>query len=1377
MSNPIVQAPLPLYRRLSLKIRFLLLFYLVTVPSLGVTWYYGYSSAADAFRSRAAMAVEGDVYQTSQKISDFLLLTHSNLNFFANHVSLLRQMYWSDMHDQKKYNEWHSSVLDTWQDLMRSYDYLYRVRFLGADGQEIISIRRDPVTRQVVYRPSHQQRDERDEPFFKMAWPLDRFEHAVTSVVLSRDQGRVEVPSIPVVTLTSPVVGDNKVKYGVLVLDLFGESIFQYIREANGQGEKKEFYLIDLDGSYFFHYDPSKSVDHRLESGSNFRDSFPETMEALEKNSEGTVSSLGQIFGFKRIFPRPADRRHYWILVSAIPESVVLGPLKDFKTMAVGMVLIALILVFVVSHYYVRNLMRPLHFVTRQLRSLSEGRIEQETFPYRFQDEIRQMLDSTERLLSNLSAMAAQANTIARGDLSQDVVLLSQEDRLGEALNHMTIMLRQGEEENRRRNWIRDGINQLTQRLTGDLTSQELVERALSMIGDALKMGRGVFYLYDAEAQVLELMGSYRFTQRRHLANRIRVGEGAVGQVARERKTIILVLPDDTDPAMIATGTTVLPAQYTVVHPLLREGELLGVMELNGMAPMDPVQREFLEGAADVVVSLLLMAIQRQRINLLFARAEEARKLAQDQAEELVRANTNLKEQQQRLQQQTEELQQSNAQLEEQQQQLQQQAEELQQTNAQMEQQRELLQQQAMELKVKNDDLMRSQTELDDRAKMLEESNRYKSEFLANMSHELRTPLNSIIVLSKMLSANEHHDLDEESIKQARVINDAGNELLRLINDILDLSKIEAGRVEVQWERFAVADLLSDFQDLFAANAREKGVEFIVEDRYGGDLNSDRHKLSQVIRNLLANAFKFTRQGRVSLTALAEERVNDTLLIQVADTGIGIPADKHQLIFEEFQQVDGTISREFGGTGLGLSISRRLVGLLGGEITLESVEGQGTTFTVRLPLKGTVREEVAPPSRSKQTAPSKVSKAVVADDRAQLSSGERHVLVIDDDPTFCETVIQLNRRLGIRTVVALTGNEGLELALSHLPSGIILDLGLPDMNGMLVLNQLKANRVLNSVPVYIITGKEEGVPWKEGGAIGFLRKPVDAERLAQVVNHLAPNPSTATRILLVLGPDQHQHDQSLDGIMGAAGLQVVRVEDAQAALAAVQNQGDSPFAVVICDYHLPGGLICTDFFSRLRAIHPGLRCIVLNDEPLSEEQLLAVRTFTDSIIQQAPRASGRLLTDVERFLREIPQGLGETGQPAVNQLNALAGRTILVADDDPRNLYVITAALERNGARVVSAMNGKKALHVLGSEVIDLVLMDIMMPEMNGYQSIEAIRADDKLKTIPIIALTAKAMKTDREKCLAAGADDYISKPVDYDVLINMVKAWSSKRR
>lgn len=1377
MNEPVVSGKSPWFRRLRLKTRFMLLFYLVTIPSMGVIGYYGYTSAAEAYRVRAAKMVEGDVYQVSLKIGDFMELTHNDLNFFTNHTSLLRQMYWFDMHDTKKYDEWNATVLDTWRDFVRSHDYLYKVRFLGADGQERIVIRRDPITRKVDYLPDYGFQNLKTESYFQNAWQMAGIGYAVTSVDLSRERGQIEKPQVPIVTLSRLVVGDNQVKYGVVVLDLFADAFLQYIRETDKRVEDDEFYLLDAQGNYLYHRDQTKMLSHLLGRGDNFRNHFPYVMETLEKKGEGTIFTTGQIFGFKRIFPRPSDQQHYWILVSAIPESVVLGPLKDFKVVFAGLVLVTLALVFIASHYYVRSLMHPLHFVTRQLQFLSVGRIEPGTFSYRYRDEIWQMLDSTERLLSNMSALATQANTIAQGDLSREVVLLSPEDQLGMALSHMTLMLRQGAEENRRRNWIRDGIVRLNQQLTGDLTPQELVERALAIIGSALEMGRGVFYLYDTEAHVLELMGTYMFTQRRHLMNRVQLGEGAVGQVARERKAIALVLPDENDTAMITTGTTTLPAQHAAVYPLLREGALLGVMELNGFIPMNPERQEFLEGAVDVVASLLFMALQRQRIKVLFERAEQAKQLAQNQAAELAKTNITLEEQQQRLQQQTEELQQSNAQMEEQQQQLQQQSEELQQTNAQMEEQQEQLRQQSAELRAKNDELSYSQQELDQRAQKLEESNRYKSEFLANMSHELRTPLNSIIVLSKMLSANEHHDLDEESIKQARVINDAGNELLRLINDILDLSKIDAGHVEVHWEQFTTTELLTEFQDLFTPGAQEKGLVFAVDDHYRGELTSDRHKLSQVIRNLLSNAFKFTRQGRVTLTVRLDTRNSDLLLIQVTDTGIGIPADKHKMIFDEFQQVDGTISRQFGGTGLGLSISRRLIGLLGGEITLESTEGQGSSFTIHLPLmaEGVQKGVVTPQPYYEPVAPPR-KRAPVEDDRAGLVLGERPILVIDDDSTFCETVILINRRLGLKTVAALTGYEGLELARTLRPSGIVLDLGLPDLNGMEVLNQLKATRELNAVPVYIITGKEGGVPWQEGGAFGFLKKPVEAENLTQVLAQLAPGGATVSRLLMVSASDHH-HDQTLEVLGRGMGLHVVRVKDCDTAVAAVRGQGDRPFAVVICDYHLPDRIVCTDLFRRLRAIHPELRCIVLNDESLSEEELLAVRSYTDSVIQQAPQAKTRLLADVERFLREVRQDFKGDKKTGEDPLNGLAGRKILVVDDDARNLYVITAALERHGARVLPAMNGKKAMQVLGKERVDLVVMDIMMPEMSGYQTIEAIRADDKLKGIPVIALTAKAMKTDREKCLAVGADDYVAKPVDYDVLINMVKAWSNGRR
>ncbi|MBF0459914.1 MAG: response regulator [Magnetococcales bacterium] len=1366
----------PWYARLGLAGKFTLLFYLVNLFTLGVVGYYGYNSAADALRARTAETVQDTTRQVGQKISYFMEMARNDLNFVTNSASLLRRLYWQDMNDSKKRDQWQVVTQNGWQEFVRNNDYIFKVRFLDSDGQEKMVIRRDPLTREVRILPEHELQDKSTEAYFQKGLVLAGSAYFVAAPDLNREHGQIEQPLVPVVRIARPVIGENKVHYGVTIITLFSDAIFETIRAANKRSEKGVFYLLDSQGEYLFHPDRDKMFGTLLGHGDNFRAHYPGIMEHLREQAEGTLFDQGHIISFQRILPHPGDQDHYWTLVGIMDEAAFLGDLTHFKLVFYSLMLLMLAMVFLASRYYVGGIIHPLRFVTRQLQHLGRGQVAPEAILYRPQDEIRQMLDSTERLMANMEALVNQADAIAHGDFSHDVSLLSDTDRLGQAINHMTAMLRAGRQSSEQQLWLKDGIGRLSQALTGDLTLQTLAEQALALIAHTLNVGRGVFYIYNGQEQVLELTGSFMFTERTHLSNRFRLGEGAVGQAAMERKPILLAMPEWEDAPFIVTGTASQPSRFTCTWPLVRDGQLLGVLELNGFTPLDPLQREFLASATEVVTSFLLMAVQRQRIQDLFTVAENAKRQAQEQASRLELANARLEEQQQQLQQQTEELQQSNTQMEEQQQQLQQQTEELQQSNAQMEEQQQQLHQQSAILQHKNEALLLSQQALDQRARQLEESNRYKSEFLANMSHELRTPLNSIIVLSKMLAANDRPDTDAERIKQALVIHDSGNELLRLIDDLLDLSKIEAGRVDMHWETFSSTELVDEWQELFAASAEEKGLTFTIDDQYHDSLTSDRHKLSQVVRNLLANACKFTRQGRVDLLVQRNPLAPAELLIQVRDTGIGIPADKQRIIFEEFQQVDGSVSRQFGGTGLGLSISWRLMELLGGRIGVESQEGQGSTFTIHLPIQAPLPTPATPAVAQESLHPG-VPAQHLADDRASLAKGARPILIIDDDPLFCATVIQINRHLGYQTIAAGSGAEGLELARAFRPLGIILDLELPDRNGMEILNQLKATHELNAIPVYIVTGKEKQVHWQQWGALGLLTKPVSVESLTGVMAAFLRGGNSPARVLMVVGDGTERHAAAERAM--PPGVEVVQVTDIAGAVAALAAAQEIPFRVVVSDYRLQDGTTVAALGQQLRPLYPHLPFIVLCDAPLSEEEEMAVRPYTDTIIQHSPQANVRLLADVERFLTGIRPPSALPAQPISIQgqemRTALAGRTLLVVDDDPRNLYVITAALERHGGRVLQAMNGKKAMELLAKETVDLVIMDIMMPEMNGYQAIEAIRADDRLKTLPIIALTAKAMQKDREKCLAVGANDYLAKPVDYEMLINMVRVWSQQ--
>ena len=1371
-----VAAGLSWYHRRGLRTRFSLLFYLVTLVSVSVVAYYGYSSASGAYHSKANELVAGYTAETAGKIDIFQELPRSDLSYFGSYQPFLNYMYWKELRDEQKTAHWGDMAAEAMRQYATANPYEYRIRFIDTEGNERLEVKRDLQSGVVKIVSATEFENRKNADYFMRGMKLDKGAIYVSAMSPNSEHGQIEKPIVPVLRFTTPVIGPNNVRYGVLVVNVLAEHYFQYVRQANEVDASRRFYLINSDGEYLFHPEKGKTFGRLTGHDASFEADFPGLLASVKDiEKQHTLVTHGKLMSFRHIHPNAGRHENGFILVGVAEESAALAELRAFIQMFFLLVLAVVGVVMVATRYYVGGLMGPLAFVTRQLERLGRGETGVENFEYPAQDEIGHMLNSAGKLLINMERLAGQANVISKGDFSGEVPLLSEEDKLGLALNNMTRMLRDAKHQDQCGNWLKDGITRLSFALTGDLTPQGLADAAISLCGRYLEAGRGVFYIYRKDQETLELLGSYMFTDRESLGNRFKLGEGAVGQAARERKPIVLHAAHATP---IVTGTLSLPPLHVYTYPLLREGELLGVVELAAFERYDELKLEFLNRAAEVMASFLYIVEQRERVRGLLGVAENATRQAQEQARRLQDANTVMEEQQQQLQMQSEELQSSNAQMEEQQQQLQQQTEELQQTNAHLEEQQRQMEQQALALEQKNREVNQSRDEINQRAEELELASRYKSEFLANMSHELRTPLNSIILLSKMLAMNEETHLSDDEVKRARIVHHAGEELLRLINDILDLSKIESGKMELRIQAIPSHELIADFHDLFSATADEKGLEFKLEDHLQGNIVSDRDKLSQVVRNLLSNAFKFTKKGGVTLRIEPSGRDDLPVCIAVADTGIGIPEDKQKLVFEAFQQVDGSISREFGGTGLGLSISMRFAELLGGTVELSSTPGMGSTFSLRLPSN---LEAVKPPHcpiqmpHPIQKPPAIVPAPVqVSDDRANLKSSDKVILVIDDDPGFGEALMVLNKRLGYKTLVATSGQEGLRMARTYRPRGILLDLGLPDMDGGKVLHTLKSDRNLRRLPVYVVSARDKDDNVLREGIAGYLQKPVSEAQLVNAEADVLARAAVDTDGLLLLEGEALSRAR-LDEIVRQDNLTVTAVRDLAGACDLLRT-GDWRLAVVDL-MRGPDGEDGATLCRALREEAPDLQLILYSETALGSEEEAVLRRYTDSIIVKTPQAGQRMLENIEHFLQNAPTpgmsktvDAGEAGKKLVNY-------RILVVDDDPRNLFVITSALEQHGAQVENALNGRKGLELLKKSGADLVFMDIMMPEMDGFEAIAEIRADPRLQRIPVVALTAKALKADREKAIKAGADDYLSKPVDYEVLVNMAKVWCEEKR
>ncbi|MDD5296771.1 MAG: response regulator [Rhodocyclaceae bacterium] len=1361
------------FRRAGIRAKLTVMFYATTFFAIAAIGLYGYWNASTAYRERAIQLLEASRDEVAANISEFTTVQRSDLGFVNNFYAILRFAYWKDLGDKAKMEEWRTVAGDTLRNFAENYRYYYKIRFIGRDGQEDIHVQTDHATGKARLVADKELQNNAGRDYVTEGLKLKRGEIYVSALDLNTEHGQVEKPHVPVLRFSQPVIGGNNVVYGVTVTNVRAEAIYDFIRKANKNEQGRRFYLIDAKGNFLFHPDTDKEFGNLLGHGYNFDREHHNLLPEFQGKPEGVITRGGHIHVFRAIYPNPQQRDRYWFLVGVVDESTALADLNQFIAVFLALLTLLLAIVFSSTRYIVGQLMTPLQFVTLQLERLGRGETRPETLDYPAHDEIHQMLAFTQRVVVNMDALARQADAIAGGDLSGQVAPLSEHDRLGNALNNMTRQLADNHLADGRRNWLKDGLAELAREMTGDMGPQHLAEVAVAQVGRYLEAGRGVLYVWNEGQDALDLLGSYMYTERNALGARVKPGEGAVGQVAREMKPIVLHTAgehDDLPP--ITTGTLSVPPRYTYTWPLQRDGKLHGVLEIATSEALDEARTAYLNAAVEIIASFLHAVLQRQRIKELLAVAEEAARQAQEQSHRLQEANTLMEEQQQQLQQQTEELQQTNSQMEEQQQQLQQQAEELQQANAQMEEQQQQLQQQTDELEVRN--------------RELEQASRYKSDFLANMSHELRTPLNSIILLAKMLAMNDSGHLDEEEMKRASVIHHAGGDLLTLINDILDLSKIEAGKMDVHPEVIASAGLLTDIRRQFEDTALAKGVEFRTEDGWQGAFTSDRDKLNQIIRNLLSNAFKFTRDGHVSLSLQPSGDAAMPVCLKVSDTGIGIPEDKLQIIFDAFQQVDGSISRQFGGTGLGLSISLRLAQLLGGTIRVTSKLGEGSVFSVLLPESLAIGHSVptmgfsadatnrAPPSAPSALAASPPPDATpLADDRDALQNGDAVILVIDDDRVFDESIRQINQKQGYKTLLATSGRDGLALAQSHRPCGILLDLGLPDMDGMEVLKELKGNRSLHNIPVYVVSGRDRDPKLLQQGIVGYLRKPVDDRQImaaeAEVLAHVA-RPCLVVLESPSLSAAQVRELVSDEGVEVHAAHDVGAVADLYArlpcklALVGLESLADTERCTALCH----------DLHQRL----PALPILVYSQEAVSSEAEAALRGYTDSIIVQSAHARKRVLENIERFVREVRDGANrlDAGRSS-KQKDRLAGRHILVVDDDARNLFVVTSALEQQGAKVENALNGQKALELLKGQTVDLVLMDVMMPGMSGLEATAAIKGDPALKSVPVVVLTAKALKNDRQEAFAAGADDYLAKPVDYDVLINMAAVWCAKKR
>ncbi|WP_284348462.1 hybrid sensor histidine kinase/response regulator [Roseisolibacter agri] len=1077
------------------------------------------------------------------------------------------------------------------------------------------------------------------------------------------------------------------------------------------------------------------------------------------------------------------------------------------------------------------------------------------------------LTDNVNAMASSLTvqvrAIAEVATAVTRGDLSRMVTVpaVGEVDELKKNINQMIANLKETTERNEEQDWLKTNLARFSRLMQGQKDLDAVARLVMNELTPLVQARTGAFYIVEQEdgGSALRLIASYAFKARKHLGNVWHLGEGLVGQSALEKKPILLTnVPDDY--ITITSGLGEAPPRNIIVLPILFEGDVKAVVELGSFLPFSTIHQTFLDQLQESIGVVLNMIQANMRTEELLQQSQQLTHELQSQSEELRRQQDELKKSNSELEAQAKSLRASEELLRDQQ-------EELQQVNEELEEKAALLAEQNKKVEQKNNEVEAARQALEEKASQLALSSKYKSEFLANMSHELRTPLNSLLILARLLAENKEGNLNPKQVEFARTILGSGSDLLNLINDVLDLSKVEAGKMEVVPTDVRI-DSVRDFAErTFRPVAESKGLEFKVEMLPGTpeSLVTDGQRLNQVLKNLLSNAFKFTEHGAVTLTVRRAEtgrrfanrildRAETVLAFAVADTGIGIAKDKQQLIFEAFQQADGTTSRKYGGTGLGLSISREIARLLGGEIRVESVPGQGSTFTLFLPATyvdpdaeqhaagrrptpvrggptgGLMPKLESPGARAlarrrltggggtgaagsvEASAPEDIGwrgmtddddalsgTATLApdrdvdedddrraplttdlpnpaeDDRDAVQEGDTVVLVVENDMSFAKVLLEMAREKGFKGLVALDGRTGVDLAHQYQPDAITLDIDMPGVDGFAVLERLKKHPDTRHIPVHIISGVERRHEGLKAGAIAYLEKPVSKEALDDAFGRISRFLDARVKRLLVVEDDAAQRE-AIVALIGHEDVEITAVDSAEAAL---EELARTPYDCMVLDL----GLAEMNGFELLEKVkgdesRHDLPIIVYTGKALSPAEETRLRKYAETIIVKDVKSPERLLDETALFLHRVEANLPEQKRRMLERLHTadavFHGKRVLVVDDDVRNIFSLTSMLEEHGVEVSFAENGKDALAWLGQhpQEVDLVLMDVMMPEMDGYETTRAIRQQPEFRSLPIIALTAKAMKGDREKCIAAGASDYITKPVDQEQLLSLLRVW-----
>ena len=1146
--------------------------------------------------------------------------------------------------------------------------------------------------------------------------------------------------------ITMPIVEKRKF-LGVIAVQLNRDEIYALAHDFTGLGETGETVIAMQQGENALfvvptRHDPSAAFGKTIAFRAN--ESFPVQQAVQGRNGKGEWIDYRnrEIIAIWNYFPFMK-----WGIVVKIDTAEAFEQIYILTRLYLILGTITLVGVIIIAFFVSKTISRPIRVLTKTTK------------------------------------------LIAAGDLTVKAEIRANDEMgiLANSFNAMLVRLKTTIEENEKQNWLKTGQMELSNKMSGEQDIGVLGSNIISYLVEYIGAQIGTIYIISRDNR-LKLIGSYAYSQRKDLSNEFMVGEGLIGQSVLEKKHILITnCPNDYIGILSGLGETV--PKNILVFPLQMGTSVRGVVELGSFRQFSESKLFFLETVQESIAIALNSALDREKTTILLKQTQlQAEELKEHQKELQVR-NKELQEQQEELKTTNEELEEQTMALRESESRLQSQQEELRAINEELEVQKE-------EVETKNKEFVESQRLIEEKASEVELASKYKSEFLANMSHELRTPLNSILLLSGLLVNNKDGNLTDDNVESVQTINSSGTDLLHLINEILDLSKIEAGKMEVYVDNMSLQEFCGDITLRFLPLAKEKKLTLNIELAEGlpAHIRTDKRRVEQIIENFLSNAFKFTTHGSITLridrqSCSEQENVDlqdgeldmsKIVVFSVIDTGIGIPKDKQNLVFEAFQQVDGTTSRKYSGTGLGLSIVMKFAKMLGGKVCMESTPGEGSTFILSIPESiddgfETEGVEYAPfVNEHKVTTKQTDMFSGIEGEMKIIKPDDISILIIEDDIAFVKILGDLSREKGFKYLVARDGRTGLQFADYYKPSAIILDVGIPDVDGWGVMTRLKENPKTRHIPIHVISGADKKVEAMRMGAVDYLIKPVSMRTLEQMYDKLNNIILKSVKDLLVV-VDNVGLAESIIKILGNGD---VKITDVSTVNEAYDQLLSGKFDCVVLDLefsNMQGWELLKKIRKNDEITH--IPIIILTDKELSRCERATIDEYVESTIVKGKDFTEKLLDETTLFLHRIEANLPKEKQKLIRMMHdkeeILVGKKILLVDDDMRNVFSLKKILEHKGMCVLIGKNGRDGLDRLSENPdVNLVLMDIMMPEMDGYEAMGEIRQQERFNELAIIALTAKAMKGDRTKCVEAGANDYLAKPIDLDRLFSMLRVW-----